>query len=233
MGFAAGLQAGERLAQGILDVYNQSKQQKEFERIQKEAPDIGVGHTPQMGQQLEGIASARDAQGNPVYQLTPQEGGAGYGLSVRNEQGGYTPVEGPGIQPQQTTRYLGQTYEGTLTPERMQGLRYSAMADVIAQQDPARGMQMRQEAMRMEREAAEAPLRQKGLEQQVALGGVQLTEAERKQEATGRMDMFNAELNQLPNPTPDQIKSLAAKHNLDRSQQLDVTSQVTDRKSVV
>lgn len=227
MGFAAGLQAGERLGQGILDAYNQSKQYQEFDRIQKAEAEGIQGYTPQMGQQLESIANAKDAQGNPVYQLTPQEGGAGYGLSVRNEQGGYTPVEGPGIQPQRTTQFLGQRYEGDLTPERMQGLRYSAMADVVARQDPFKALQMRQEATRMEREAEEAPLRRQQLEQQVGLGKVQLTEAERKQEATGRLDAFNTEVNQLQNPTPDQLKALAAKHNLDRAQQLDVTSQFT------
>lgn len=182
MGFAAGLQAGERMAQGILDAYNQSKQQREYERIQSATPETGLGYTPQMGQQLESIANAKDAQGNPYYQLTPQEGGLGYGLSVRNAEGGYTPVEGPGIQPQQTTRFLGQTYEGTLTPERLQGLRYSAMADSLAKQDPFKAMQMRREATAMAREEEEAPLRTQALKQQVEKGGYDVSAAKRAEQ---------------------------------------------------
>ncbi|MFM7013320.1 MAG: hypothetical protein ACKO0Z_28990, partial [Betaproteobacteria bacterium] len=227
MGFAAGFQVGQQAVERGLKMREDDAQKREFERIQNAQAEGIQGYTPQMGQQLESIANARDAEGNAVYQLTPQEGGAGYGLSVRNAEGGYTPVEGPGIQPQRATQFLGQRYEGDLTPERQQGLRYSAMADVVAKQDPARAMQMRQEAARMEREAAEAPLRQQALEQQVGLGKVQLGEAERKAEATGRMDAFNTAFNQLENPTPDQIKSLAATHNLDRDQQFDVTSKIT------
>ena len=188
MGFAAGMQAGSAMAERALGIYNQAKQQQEFDRIQKAEAEGIQGYTPQMGQQLESIASLKDAQGNPYYQLTPQEGGAGYGLSVRNEQGGYTPVEGPGIQPQRTTQFLGQRYEGDLTPERMQGLRYGAMADVIARQDPVRAMQMRRDAMTMEREAAEAPLRTQALQQQVEKGGFDVSAARRtEQYAQGNM----------------------------------------------
>ena len=182
MGFAAGFQVGQQAVERAEQRKREEELRQGYERVQGESPETGLGYTPQMGQQLESIASVRDAQGNPVYQLTPQAGGAGYGLSVRNEQGGYTPVEGPGIQPQQTTRFLGQTYEGTLTPERMQGLRYGAMADVVAKQDPFRAMQMRQEATRMEREAAEAPLRLQGLQQQVEKGGYDVSAAKRAEQ---------------------------------------------------
>jgi hypothetical protein len=129
---------------------------------------------------------------------------------------------------QDTQSFMGQQYaQGALTPDKLTGLRYSAMADVMAQRDPAAALRMRQEATRMEREAIEAPLRTQALQQQVGLGGIQLTEAQRKAEGAGRMDAFNTELNQLQNPTPDQMKSLAAKYNLDRAQQLEVTSQYT------
>ena len=233
MGFAAGLQAGSSLAQDILDIYNQGKQRKEYERIQSAAPETVTEYTPAQAAQLKSFSESGGYDIVPQY-AAPAEGqtqGLFTGYQVAPKAGldlqGAEPAAPITIAPQQVSKFLGQTVQGELTPERMQGLRYSAMADAIAKQDPIRAMQMRQEVMRMDREAKEAPLRLQGLEQQVGLGKLQLTEAERKQAAAGRMDAFNTEFNTLENPSAEQVKALAAKHNLDRSQQLDVTSQIT------
>jgi hypothetical protein len=213
----AGIQLGKAFKEG--------QERRRLEGIQNaKATEIEQGYTPQMGEQLQGIAAAKDAEGREFYKLTPQTGG-GYGLSTLNAEGGYTPVEGPGIQPQRVTEFLGQRYEGGLTPDRVEALRTRAMAEGVS--DPRMRQQMLMEATRAEREAEESPLRRQQLEQQVGLGKVQLGEAERKAEAAGRMDAFNTEFNTLQNPTPEQLKTLASKYNLDRGQQLEVTSQVT------
>jgi hypothetical protein len=140
------------------------------------ATEIEQGYTPQMGEQLRGIAEAKDAEGNLAYQLTPKEGGAGYGLSVRNAEGGYTPVEGPGIQPQQrVTEFLGQRYEGGLTPERMDAIRTRAMANAVT--DPRMRQQMLMAATAEDRAAAGELRAQQGFETQQTEADLRITAA--------------------------------------------------------
>jgi hypothetical protein len=147
-----------------------------MEEIQAAKPtEIEQGYTPQMGEQLQGIATARDAEGNLAYQVTPQAGG-GYGLAVRNAEGGYTPVEGPGIQPQRVTEFLGQRYEGGLTPERMDAIRTRAMANAVT--DPRMRQQMLMAASAEERALTAEQRAQQGFETQQRLAGLQIETAE-------------------------------------------------------
>jgi hypothetical protein len=169
MGWASGIQAGTALADRALNVYRQAKQQQEFERIQGATPEMIQGAlTPEQQAEIDQAAQRG-------YEVTPQRNtqgiitGYGYAGPADNPEAGGFVSPAPG-----GTRFLGQTIQGELTPDRMQGLRYRAMADVVAAQDPARAMQMRSEAMRMEREAEERPLRQRALETQVKVGESQL-----------------------------------------------------------
>jgi hypothetical protein len=201
MGFAAGLQAGERLGQGILDAYNQSQQQKEYARIEKEKPVESEGYTRAQGLQMEDLAKSGG------YDIVPQYAPAAEG-ETQGKFLGYQAVskyqgdgwDGPAapqdFRPQQVTEFLGQRYEGGLTPERADALRARAYADVISRQDPIRGLQLRKDAALMEREAQEAPLRLEGLRQQVKLGGQQLetgdlTIAEKRRLADDAQRMSN------------------------------------------
>ena len=148
MGWASGLQAGLQLGRA----FREGQERRAMEDIQAATPtEIPQGYTQQMGEQLQGIATAKDAEGNLAYQLTPQAGG-GYGLATRNAEGGYTPVEGPGIQPQRVTEFLGQRYEGGLTPERVDALRTRAMANAVT--DPRTRQQMLMAASAEERAVA-------------------------------------------------------------------------------
>jgi len=173
MGFAAGLQAGTAMADRALNIYRQAKQQQEFERIQNATPEELQGAlTADQQAQLDQAA----ASGYEVIPQTNSKGlitGYGYaGPANAPEAGGFvSPAPGG-------TKFLGQTVQGELTPERMQGLRYRAMADVVAAQDPAKAMQMRAEATRMEREAEEYPLRLEALQTQVKAGKLGLTKTE-------------------------------------------------------
>lgn len=197
MGWASGIQAGTALADRALNVYRQAKQQQEFERIQGATPEMIQGAlTPEQQAEIDQAAQSG-------YEVIPQKNaqgiitGYGYAGPATNPEAGGFVSPAPG-----GARFLGQTVQGELTPERMQGLRYNAMADVVAAQDPARAMQMRAEAMRMEREAKEAPLRFKSLEQQIELGGVQLGAAKRAGEREVGFDTAFDEINKTEYKTP-------------------------------
>jgi hypothetical protein len=191
MGWASGLQAGLQLGRA----FREGQERRAMEEIQKaQATNIDQGYTAQMGEQLQGIATARDAQGNLAYQLTPQEGGAGYGLSVRNAEGGYTPVEGPGIQPQRVTEFLGQRYEGGLTPERMDAIRTRAMANAVS--DPRQRQQMLMAATAEERAVAGELRAQQGFDTQQKLAQFQLNTAEDTEEQRKKLRRVDESYNE-------------------------------------
>lgn len=177
MGWAAGFQAGSRVAGDALDTYYTTKERAALERIQNAKADELEGYTPQTGELLQGIATARDAEGNLAYQLTPSEKG-GYGLAVRNAEGGYTPVEGAGIQPQRVTEFLGQRYEGGLTPERQDTIRTRAMANAVS--DPRLRQQMLLAATQEERAA-------QGFDTEQKLRGLQLNKLQRDEDTENKI----------------------------------------------
>lgn len=116
-------------------------------------PEETTAYTPDQVQSMESIANTVDEQGNRVYEFVPQEGTANYGLRVRQPDGSYQPVEGAGMAPQSRKRFLGKDYDpAELTPEKVDRLRYGALADVEARFDPAKGLRMRREVGQMERE---------------------------------------------------------------------------------
>jgi hypothetical protein len=67
----------------------------------------------------------------------------------------------------------GQTFNRMPTQQEIQQARYGAMADVISERDPARGMQMRQQLDEQAYQAKERPLRLQSLEGQIAGQGQQ------------------------------------------------------------
>lgn len=228
MGWASGLQAGIQLGRAILE----GEERGRMEEIQKaQATNIDQGYTAQMGEQLQGIATARDAQGNLAYQVTPQAGG-GYGLSVRNAEGGYTPVEGPGIQPQRVTEFLGQRYEGGLTPERMDVLRTRAMANAVS--DPRQRQQMLLAATAEERAAAqegravtaEARAAQ-GFDTEQELRKLQIGKAQEEADVTGRSKQFSEWYSQNPNATFTDISAKAKELKMTPTEQFKVASDIT------
>jgi hypothetical protein len=158
---------------------------------------------------------------------------------------------------QDTQSFMGQQYaQSALTPDKVAGLRYGAMADVIAQRDPAAALRMRQEQTRMEREAIEAPLRTQALETQVKAGKLGLTKAEqdietgnltlaekkRLAEDAERMNNFNKSFGEANAKaqaegrtlTPNDIATLAKASNLSYSQENElIASQVNRTKAEV
>lgn len=221
MGWASGLQSGLQLGRA----FREGQERRAMEEIQAAKPtEIEQGYTPQMGEQLQGIATARDAEGNLAYQVTPQAGG-GYGLAVRNAEGGYTPVEGPGIQPQRVTEFLGQRYEGGLTPERMDAIRTRAMANAAT--DPRMRQQMLMAATAEERATAQEQRAQQGFETQQKLAGLQIGEAEEKAAATRRTTQFADWYSQNPTASFQDISAKAKELKMPPSEQFKIASDIT------
>lgn len=143
MSFGEGLMQGVTLARNMNDIYTQAKQRGEYDKIQNATPEYSDQYSDADVQRLRQIASARDAQGNNYYQLDPREGG-GYGLSIRGEDGNYSPVQGAEINPSRSAMFLGNRYsEAELTPDRIEGLKARAMAGVLAKDDPIKAMMLR------------------------------------------------------------------------------------------
>lgn len=138
----------------------------------------GQQYDDETAQLMHNVANARDEQGNPYYQLTPAEGG-GYGLNLRGEDGSYAPVAGAGFEPARYTEFMGQRHEGELTRDQVDGLRAQAFADVASKYDPERGLRMRRDIKRDERddlrfgwEQADAQGKQKERERSEMVRGV-------------------------------------------------------------
>lgn len=182
MSFARNFQLGMQIAGDAMDTYSSARQKRDLGRIADAKPVESEGFTAADGDQMRAMAAAINPEtGRSYYDV--QDDGQG-GLQVRNnfayEGRGGTPVE-PGsitaLQPKRVTDFLGQRYEGALSPDRLDSLRYRATADVIGKDDPVRGMQMRRELKKDEREDARfvweekaAPLKQRGLELSASAG---------------------------------------------------------------
>lgn len=181
MSFARNFALGQQIARTAMDTYDQARQKKEFEDIQKAKPEEFSGYTSQDGEQLAAIANARDAQGNPYYTLEAQPGGT-YGIrsnfQVQGADGQMATPADVGIQQRRVADFLGQRYDAEqLTPERMEGLRARAMAGAVSKTDPIRGMGLMQSIKAGERddtrfdwEKQAQPLKQRAAELQLAAG---------------------------------------------------------------
>jgi hypothetical protein len=176
-GLAGGFQSGLQLSQAMRD-------REERARLRE-----AVGLTPQEVQQRQATpdeigrarseAQAMSAQDAEVFGLTPQEQAA-YAPQM--------PVEGQRVG---LPRYqlAGQMYDRAPTPQQIQQARYGAMADVIAERDPAAGLRMRRELQVAQQQDELAPLQRRQLEGALAqqavqtqLSGVQLTAAQRAEQ---------------------------------------------------
>jgi hypothetical protein len=146
--------------------------------------------------------------------------------SVQNRTGLFSsnPAERPldaSVAPQMP--YVGQSVGGTQyrlgdqtlsrmpTQQEIDSARYAAAANVIAERDPAAAMRMRQEQVRMQREAELAPLQKQQLEgsiagqaQQRQLTDVQLTDAQRKQRMQDAFDTGFADINKQSFEKPEE-----------------------------
>lgn len=174
-GFGTGLQLGQAL--------RQRRQEDELAKAYAK-PEEFTDYTPEQMQEIQRLQSsgAYDVQAVPgaegavpTLRFAPRQGielGQGEMLAAPTE-----------IAPQRVQRYGSQTVGGQFDPMALQGLQMREAARVLGSYGDARGAaQLNAEATRMEREAKEAPLRQRALETQVKVGEGQLRGLERTEE---------------------------------------------------
>ena len=196
-GLAGGMQTGLQFGRAM-------QEREERERLRE-----AMGLTPQAMEQRqatpEELARAqaetqgRAAQDATDFGLTPQEQ-AMYAPQM--------PVEGQRIG---ATQYGlgGQTFNRMPTQQEIESARYSAAANVLAERDPMAAMRMRQEQVRMAREAELAPLQLEQLKGSIAgqaqqrdLVGIQIGSAKRAQEKDISFDNAMLDINKTEYKTP-------------------------------
>lgn len=148
-GFARGLNDGMKLT----DAYEKGKRRRELQGVADAKPTTVQQFDDPA--QMEAMQNAINPEtGKSYYDI--QDNGQG-GLQVRNNfeyagKDGQTVAAGGVTQPWDRTQFMGKTYDTALTPEQITGLRTRAMADVEMKYDPARGMQLLQQAEQMDRD---------------------------------------------------------------------------------
>lgn len=219
MGFAAGFQVGaQAVERGI-----QMREQDELKRNLAKAyaqPESFTDYTPAQQQQIQGLQSSgaydveaipgADGQA-PTLRYMPKQG-----LDLQGDTPG-GPIE---VAPQQVQRYGGQTVAGQFSPEQIRGLQMREAARVLgASGDPVRASQLLQQADDIDYNARMRPMQEKAAAQNLALGGEQLTTAQRtNQLAAGNLKAQDAlaELRASGGPITSQtLAKLAADNKAD------------------
>ncbi len=178
-GLSGGLQTGLQFGQALREREMRDELAKAYAK-----PEEFTDYTPQQMQEIQRLQSsgAYDVQAVPgaegavpTLRFAPRQGielGQGEMLAAPTE-----------IAPQRVQRYGSETVGGQFDPMALQGLQMREAARVLGSYGDARGAaQLNAEATRMEREAKEAPLRQRALETQVKVGEGQLRGLERTEE---------------------------------------------------
>lgn len=197
-GLSGGFQSGLQLGQAMRD----KRQREELAQVFAK-PESYQDYTPEQQRQIQGL------QASGAYDVEAVPGAEGQAPTLR-----YVPKQGldlqgdmPGgpieVAPQQVQRYGGQTVAGQFDPMVLQGLRAREAARVVgAYGDPVRAAQLEADALRMEREAKEAPLRYKSLVQQVESGGLDLEIKRQAQAKTIGFDTAFEEISKTEYKTP-------------------------------
>ena len=238
MGFASGFQVGQQAVERGIKLREEDQERK---RIRE-----AMGLTPQEMQQRQATPeefaraqaetqalAAKDAQefgltpSSPNFRMEDVPAGVSYAPQM--------PVEGQ----MRTAQYGlgGQTFSRMPTQQEIESARYAAAANVIAERDPMAAMRMRQEQVRMQREAEEAPLRLEALRTQVESGkiglkksGFELTAAERAAADAKRTDDFNEWRSQNPQADFATMTAKAQELGMSVDQQFKIVSNLTGIK---
>lgn len=190
------LQALEGFNQGF-DSMGLAVEQFQNSRIANAKPEESQGFTEADRDQFAAMANARDANGNPYY--TFEDNGAG-GLRVRNN----FQVNGADAAPtdlglgRKVTDFMGQRYEGSLTPQQVERARMDAFADVRAARDPVGAYTMRRQMQQDDRDT------QRFQNEQTVFGQQQDDRREAKDLIKARRDEFNR-LSALADKDPDAL----------------------------
>ena len=230
MGFASGFQVGAQAVERGLKMREEDELKRGLAQAYAQ-PTSDIGYTP------EQMAEMRRMQTSDAYNIESLPGNEGQTPTLR-----YTPKQGLDLQgdyaaaaptdfaPQQVQRYGGQTVAGQFDPAKLQGLQMREAARIIgASGDPVRASQLNAEALRMEREAQEAPLRLQGLKQTVEAGGLDVEAKRADQTSRQRLMQFDDWSMQNPNAGFQDISTQMKTLGLSTTQQAQV---VRDRLSM-
>lgn len=201
-GLAGGLQTGAQFGQ-LLREGEERKRLREAMGLTPQAMEQRQA-TPEELSRAQAYTQAIAAEDAQTFGLTPQDQPAGISYAPQ------MPVEGQRIG---ATQYGlgGQTFNRMPTQQEIEAARFGAAANVIAERDPMAAMRMRQEQVRMQREAELAPLQLEqlrgsiaGQAQQRQLTDLQLTDAQRKQKQQDAFDTGFADINKQTFEKPEE-----------------------------
>jgi hypothetical protein len=205
MGFAAGFQVGAQAVERGLKMREEDKLKRELAQAYAK-PEEFTDYTPEQTRQIQGLQAAGGydvqaipgAEGQaPTLRYSARPGSMYYDDMGQPE----APIE---IAPQRVQRYGGQTVAGQFDPTQLQGLQMREAARVVgASGDPVRAAQMLAEANRIDRDAEDRayqarirPIQEEQLRQQGILTGGQITEMNRNQARTKKIDDVDADVAQ-------------------------------------
>lgn len=230
MGFAAGFQVGAQAVERGLKMREEDQLKKQMAEAYR-APTSDVSYTSDQ------MAEMRRMQGLGTYDIESVPGAEGQTPTLR-----YTPKQGLDLQgdmpaaptmfaPQQVQIYGGQSVAGQFDPNVLQGLQAREAARVLGASGDYRGAaQLQADALRMEREAKEAPLRYRGLVQQVEGGDLDIEVKRRAQAAAIRTESFNTWQSQNPDAKPADMFAKARELGMPVDEQFKIASSVTGLK---
>lgn len=136
-GFAQGFLLGTHAAKNILDIYNQSKQQKELEDIASAKPESSLGYTAQQGADLSEAA----ASGKYDIGIKTKDDGTFDSYTVTSKD---NPAQTRVVAQQGVTDFMGNRVAGAMTDDQVNRARTLAMAGVLKKTNPIEGMRMEQ-----------------------------------------------------------------------------------------
>jgi hypothetical protein len=237
MGFASGFQVGSQAVERGIKLREEEQLKQQLADVYK-APTSGLNYTSDQ------MAEMRRMQGTGSYDIEAVPGAEGQAPTLR-----YTPKQGldygdagaglpTDFAPQQVQMYGGRSVAGQFDPAALQGLQARRAAEVVGASGDFRGAaQLQADALRMEREAQEAPLRFQNLRQQVTLGGQQIESGvldidakQRARAANIRTDSFNTWQAANPNATPTEMFTEARRLGMPVDEQFKIASSVTGLK---
>lgn len=141
MGWAAGFTAGRQLGRELIDTYNQSADEREFNRIRDEKPEVSQGFTADQGDQLRAAAASGQ-----------------YDIGFQDGQYTVTPKADPSqvgrIGPGEVTDFFGERRAGALSPRQVEYARQAQMAGAVSRRNPLAGARMMRELDQNERDQA-------------------------------------------------------------------------------
>lgn len=210
-GLAAGLDTGYRLG----EIMQRGAERNALREAAQAKPEELQGYTAEQGAQLEAAAKSG------LYDIGMKTDDAG------NFQGyTLTPKASPEMQglmaPGQVSEMYGQRYAGTLSPEKVQGLRTGRMADIVDETDPIRAQLLRAQQAEQEFQAQYRPM-------QLESTSLQLGRGRREEAAAGRVDAFTAWAQENPDQARDfnAVRAKATELRMTPEEQFKVASNLT------